>query len=308
MHPPFQAPLADREVPCYRGVDTNGFMNRATRQDAPAKDGEQRHGMYAIVSLLVVLILSVTITKVASVALIHTGLSREIARLQARSAFTGVGFTTSESEKIVNHPTRRRILMMLMVLGNAGIVTAMSTLILGLVDTPDDSSLVMRIVLLVSGLVVLWTVASSQWVDLRLSRLVNRALTRWTDLDVRDYASLLQLTHDYAVIELAVSETDWLCGHHLHELDLSAEGVLILGIQRPSGRFLGAPSGDSKIEAGDTLILYGRSDTLAELDRRSKGFTGSWAHREKVREHEQKQQRELAEDEAETEAGKQKGP
>jgi len=36
-------------------------------------------------------------------------LSVEAAHFQARSALTGVGFTTSESELIVGHPARRRI-------------------------------------------------------------------------------------------------------------------------------------------------------------------------------------------------------
>lgn len=73
--------------------------------------------MLSIVSLLIVLTLSILVTRIATVALAHTGLSRESAKFQARSAFTGVGFTTNESEKVVNHPIRRRILLLLMLLG-----------------------------------------------------------------------------------------------------------------------------------------------------------------------------------------------
>ena len=56
--------------------------------------------MLPIVSILVIVGLSLLVTRIASVALVHTGLGREAARFQARSAFTGVGFTTSESETI----------------------------------------------------------------------------------------------------------------------------------------------------------------------------------------------------------------
>ena len=48
--------------------------------------------MFAVVTLLLVLVLSILITRVATVALTHTGLSRQTARFQARSALTGVGF------------------------------------------------------------------------------------------------------------------------------------------------------------------------------------------------------------------------
>ena len=40
-------------------------------------------------------------------ALKLNGLSAEVATFQAQSAFSGAGFTTSESEAIVSHPLRR---------------------------------------------------------------------------------------------------------------------------------------------------------------------------------------------------------
>jgi hypothetical protein len=65
-------------------------------------------GIVGIIALLTVLVLSLLITRVATVALTMTGLSQEAARFQARSAFTGTGFTTKEAEDVVNHPVRRR--------------------------------------------------------------------------------------------------------------------------------------------------------------------------------------------------------
>ena len=73
--------------------------------------------MIPVVSLLLVLTFSLVVTRIAAVALVHTGLGLEAARFQARSAFTGVGFTTDESESLVNHPVRRRIVMGLMLVG-----------------------------------------------------------------------------------------------------------------------------------------------------------------------------------------------
>jgi len=51
----------------------------------------------------------------------------------------------NESERVVNHPVRRRIIMLLMLTGNAGVVTAVSSLILTVVHQggtkifPDDT-------------------------------------------------------------------------------------------------------------------------------------------------------------------------
>jgi len=94
--------------------------------------------MLAIFTLLLVVTLSLLVNRVASVALTFTGMSRDSARFQARSAFTGAGFTTLESEDIVNHPVRRRIIMLLMLLGNAGFVTIIATLLGSFVGVQED--------------------------------------------------------------------------------------------------------------------------------------------------------------------------
>lgn len=115
--------------------------------------------MSAILSLLLVVTLSILVARIAAVALRHTGLARQTARFQARSGFSGAGFTTSESEHVVNHPIRRRIVLTLMLLGNAGIVTAVSSLILAFVAQGDDGiALPYKILLLILGLLALFTV------------------------------------------------------------------------------------------------------------------------------------------------------
>ena len=242
--------------------------------------------MISILSLLVVLIVSLLVVRVATVALTLTGLSRPLARFQARSAFTGAGFTTSESEKVVQHPVRRRIIMLLMLLGNAGIVTAVSTLILTFIGTGETGGAVanpwFRILALAVGLSLLWSIAHSQWVDQRMSQVITWALKRWTHLEVRDYAGLLHLSGGYAVVEMQVRSGDWTADRPLSDLNLSDEGVLVLGIEKPDGSYLGAPRGQTKLMDGDVVLMYGPRDLLADLDERPPGSTGNWKHHKAV--------------------------
>src|SRR5919202_5031770 len=86
--------------------------------------------MVALASVFIVVLVSLLITRVGTVALSLTGLSTESARFQARSAFFGVGFTTAEAESVVNHPVRRRIVLWLILLGNAGVISVIATLML----------------------------------------------------------------------------------------------------------------------------------------------------------------------------------
>jgi hypothetical protein len=254
----------------------------------------------SIVSLLFVVTLSILITRVATIAIAYTGLSRESARFQARSALSGAGFTTSESERVVNHPVRRRIILSLMLLGNAGIVGAVSSLILTFVNASDPTAVTLRIVLLVAGLVVLWAVAMSQWVDRRLSRVISWALQKYTRIDVLDYANLMHLAGDYRIVELLVREGDWLAGKTLLETRLREEGVMVLGITREEGTYLGVPIGSTKILPHDTLIAYGRIAALDAIDQRRDDWVGRQDHKAAVQKQRQVVEEEKQEDPAKT--------
>jgi hypothetical protein len=229
-------------------------------------------------------------------ALVQTGLSRESARFQARSAFTGVGFTTGESEKVVNHPVRRRILLFLMLLGNVGIVTAMTSLLLGFIDTESTGSFVVRISILGGGLALLWLFSVSGRIDRHLSKLISWVLNRYGRLDTRDYASLLGLTGDYRVTEMQVKPQDWLSERRLKDLKLRDEGVVVLGITREKGKYIGAPNGSTWIMPNDTMILYGRRSAIERLDKRLKGSFGDKEHDEACSEQKELVNKEKMED------------
>jgi hypothetical protein len=179
--------------------------------------------MAGIITVILILVFSILITRVASIALTHTGLSRESARFQARSAFTGVGFTTSESEKVVNHPVRRRILLL---------------------------------------------------------------LKRYSNVDVNDYASLLQLSGEFRISEQNIECDHWLCKMKLKNTKLRDEGLNILAISRKDGTFIGNPNGETLIKEDDSLIIYGRATALNKLERRLKGDKGNREHKQMIRQQE----------------------
>lgn len=239
--------------------------------------------MLEVISLLVVLVMSLIITRVATVALALTGMSQEAARFQARSALTGSGFTTTESERVVNHPLRRRIIMALMLLGNTGLVLGASLMVLFLAGEGGGlSERWQQVGLLLAGLLAFYLVARSAWLERTMAGFIERVLARHTDLAGRDHASLLRLGNDFRVVEMTVRAGDWMAGRNLSELDLAREGVLVLGITRADGSYLGAPRGVTKLEADDIAILYGKQSVLRDLDERRAGVGGHLRHAESV--------------------------
>ena len=244
--------------------------------------------MVPISSFLIALALSLIVTRVAAMALILTGMSQEAARFQARSAFTGVGYTTREAEEIVRHPTRRRVVMTLMLMGNLGIGAVAATVMLSITQVAESVDLqarVFQLLLLVVGLLLLVWVSTNRHVERYTNKLIAWTLHLSSSLPARDYAAILQLEGGYAVSELLVKPDDWLVGKTLIELRLPKEGLLVLGIHRAEGAYLATPTGSMRVHAGDTVILYGPVGRVQELDKRCCGREGDKAHLEAMDEH-----------------------
>ncbi len=233
---------------------------------------------------MIVLTLSLVVTRAATIALTATGMSREAARFQARSAFSGAGFTTTESESVVRHPVRRRIIMWLMLAGSAGIVAVIASVVLAAAQGGEDVHAFVQVGIVSLGIFLIWWASRTRWVDERITWLATRALRRWTDLEVHDYAALLHVGGEYIVTELTVEADGWLAGRDLGSLSLRDEGIVVLGIERVDGSYFGVPRADTVAAAGDVMLLYGRAESIAELDHREGGGRGDAAHEAAVRE------------------------
>jgi hypothetical protein len=220
--------------------------------------------MAGILAILGAVLLLGIILRVGTAALVVTGLSRDVARFQVRSAFFGVGFTTTEAEMVVNHPARRRVVQALMLLGAIGITGVIGSAVLTLAR--NEGSLLMPLVTLAVGLVGLWALAMWAPLDRFLIGLFEGLLRRWTDLDTHDYTALLRLSSEYAIQQFTLEPNGPLDGHSLVELQPRAAGLVLLGIERADGgEYLGAPAPDTVLHGGDTVTIYGRNEVLATL-------------------------------------------
>ena len=243
--------------------------------------------MAPLISLIVIFTLSLLITRIAAEALVHTGLSREAARFQARSAFTGVGYTTREAENIVNHPVRRRIVMNLMLIGNVGIISAIASMMLTFIDTGEGGlSNIWRVVIILVSMIGLWWLSRSKILERFAVKIIKKALEKFTDLNIKDYVELLNLTGNYEITVLHVREGDWMENKKLRDLELPEEGINLIAIRRDDGTFIGTPQGDTGIKKKDRLIIYGREKALKNLEKRKEDSRGRKDHEEAKKEQE----------------------
>lgn len=239
----------------------------------------------AVISLLLVLVLTVLIIRTGAIAFTMTGMSEDVATFQAASAFSGAGFTTEEAEDAVLTSQRRRITHMLILSGGVGVVAAISTLVVSFSGSGGGGSLEYRFAYVVVGAIVIVAFAQSKWFDRLLSPVLRRLLAETTTLGDTEYDHLLKLSDGYRVSEFTVKEDGWMVGQSLRDLDLFAEGVVVLGVHRADGQFISPPDPDVTFHTDESLVVYGHKNRVVELSTRD--VYDTTAHREAVEEHEQ---------------------
>ena len=211
--------------------------------------------------LLLVIVISALIIKIGALLLRMTGIDRETAAFQALSAFSGTGFTTWEAEKVVNHPKRRRIVKALMILGNAGIVSALAMLFLSLQDSTFTNVLAKFGAIGGVAMLVL-AFPLSRGLDSLLENFIMKRLSRSTHFSMGPFSQIMKFAKGYGIAEILVNESDSICGKELAQTGLTSSDILVLAVRRKH-RMIPAPKAWEKIEPGDRLVCFGPLDNIA---------------------------------------------
>ncbi|WP_137289036.1 TrkA C-terminal domain-containing protein [Natronorubrum halophilum] len=234
-----------------------------------------------ILSVFIIFALALLVVRIGAIALRMTGLSPDVAAFQAASAFSGAGYTTEEAEFTVSEPSRRTIVIWLIRLGSIGVVSAFASLLLSFINAEGEN--VLTLIYVLGGVIGIVLLARSQLLNRALTPILEQALDYTTDLTIQDYTQVLGLQSEYRVAEVEINEDEWLANDTARELNLSDEGVILLGVERDED-YIGAPGPDTEIQPGDTVTLYGKEDRLQELADRDEGDVE--AHNEARDEHE----------------------
>ena len=219
--------------------------------------------MLAALSLIVILTVSTVIVRSAAVALRHTGLPNNVARFQCLSAFTGAGFTTTETEQIVNYPVRRRIISWLMVIGNLGLASVMATFVISLARTDGSAQgVAIQIIWMVVGIAALWTLMLNRHSDAVLCALIGWILDATTELGKRSYVRTLQVADGFSVVEHTYRGT---AQARLGSI-ASDKSMTYIAVHRADGSIDPRPTTETLLQPRDVFILYGTDANHEKLE------------------------------------------
>ena len=194
--------------------------------------------------------------EVAAIILKSTGMEMGKARFQALSALTSVGFTTRESEQITQHPIRRRVVAVLMVLGYLGMAT-----VVGSVFGSWTKKITPHQVLIAGSIFVIgFLIFTNRYLVGLLEKGIEKQI-RKSFLHHHTFWEVLHLSDEYGVAEIVLRPEAPLVGQSIADSKIRDKGIFIMAIERGSV-FIHSPRGKEILEAGDKLIVYGKTESI----------------------------------------------
>jgi amino acid transporter len=205
-----------------------------------------------ITGMFIFLFVWLLILWLGSIALEATGMERPKARFQALSALSGTGFTTRDSESIVSHPKRRRIVSWLIFLGSVGITAFIFLMILYVRAGIAAPTLIHIGIILFSIFIFVLLI----WTGI-INKLTS-IFVRWLHkAPVYIPEEILHQMGDYGIARFRMSEIDGAAGLTIGTTKFKERNITILAIER-GDKVLSLPKDEEPVMAGDYLLCYGK--------------------------------------------------
>jgi hypothetical protein len=213
--------------------------------------------------LLIAILVSFIIVRIGGFALQLTGIEPDVARFQALSAFSGTGFTTREAERVVGHKTRRRIVTILIVLGNAGTVTVIATLVASFTQVSGYMWFFIHLAIIIGGIFGLYQLiirsnAGQRFIDWLQRPIMSRIFRQAPPVE-----EIFRVEKDWAVSLVTIKGSSNSIGQSVADIT-TEEGVELLAIDR-ADTYLTRPNSEEKIAKGDRLLVYGNKKAVRRI-------------------------------------------
>jgi len=217
----------------------------------------------SLILFLVVFCVLWLLIEILSVIFKITGLELSKARFQIISILTHTGFTTRESELIVQHPVRRRIASILMIVSYVAQATLI-TLLFDILYRDQKGFLNMFIVMAVVLLFII-IVTKNKYILGRFERLTEKILSKnLKNSKGSRIDRILNLSPEFSIYEVIVDEQSPMCNKTIRENNLKDNFIQVLKIDRGS-EVLDFPLAETRILHGDRIIVYGKIKSITKI-------------------------------------------
>lgn len=210
--------------------------------------------MILVVTFIVLLTIFILIVDFFAVLFSLTGVPIEKARFQVVSLLTSTGFTTRESELIVQHPIRRKLALSLMLFSYGSTVTFIS-FIVNLISKSliNTKSTVMFVVFIVLVTIFLKSSLMAN-IEYIVENIVEHSKI-WKKLNSK-YLNIITKHKGYGICEVYLNDTSYLIGKSIRNSRLKDKEIQVLSIDK-GHTLINFPSPDYIFEEDDKVTVYG---------------------------------------------------
>ncbi|MBC3889923.1 hypothetical protein GH810_16605 [Acetobacterium paludosum] len=220
----------------------------------------------SLISFFILIVAYLTVIEIFTVLFRLTGLREDKARFQAISCMTNSGFTTKESELILNSAARRHLARIMMVFGYLFAVTGVSILVNLFIRSSGDQFNGWTIVYSISFLVIIIIITRSKWIIGKFDRLVERLARNKPKGAFCNNVRILEMVHDKLIAEIfitcippEINEKTLLEMNFRHTYKLN-----VLLIKR-GNTIIDHVIATDQIKQGDRIFVYGPKDKIMDL-------------------------------------------
>lgn len=209
--------------------------------------------------ILIYLGIILAVIEISAVLFILTGLERKIARFQVISMLTGTGFTTGESELIIDHPVRRKLGAFLILFG----AFSLAVIISAITQLLTDTFYTLQIGYIAGGLLLLLLILKTPAIERTLTKKLKSELKEHYELADLPISDVLLMNKGDEVREISISEDSSYTDKTFHEIVGAEDDLMLLFIKRGDINIRNK-SYQTKLEPGDRLVLYGNNSLIKD--------------------------------------------
>ncbi len=217
------------------------------------------NNFYSILPIVLNIVVLILIVRIGAVTLMLTGMGNEQAHFQALSAFTGTGFTTYESERVVKNKTRRRIIATLIIFGNGGLVTLFITATTTFTIS-NLNTILPQVLYLFISITLLYILLKYSPFKKYLDKIIAKIITTF-DMSEDDETvdEMLHIDRGYVIKKINISDKPKYLNKKVCHINQDLDNKTIIAIKK--GKELLYKNLDNiTLNNNHTIILYGKAD------------------------------------------------
>lgn len=217
--------------------------------------------MVLIITFILFLTAFILVINFFSILFRMTGMPIKKARFQVVSLLSSTGFTTKESEAIVQHPTRRKLASWLMIFSYVSTATFISFFVRMLSDTATSIGFFAVVIFFAVVVFLLYRTELLEKLEDKVELIIMKSKT-WIKINEK-HITLITNTKGYGVYEVYLSQESDLIGESIIDSKLKELEIEVLNIDK-GDKFIKFATADYVFEVYDKITVYGNLKNIRE--------------------------------------------